>query len=107
MNSATDHQGNHLGSYHPQMQMNQLQGPVMNGGMHPVQQNQMVNQGQGMNQVDSPASLLQQQHNFEVSARFFLFIFYYFFYLGYEWKKKNIDFFFFVITLAANDICLG
>lgn len=63
-----DHQGNHLGSYHPQMQMNQMQGPVMNGvgGMH---QNQMMNQPQGMNQVDSSANLLQQQHNFDVQVR--------------------------------------
>lgn len=68
-----DHQAatNHLGSYHPQMQMNQMQGPVMNGvsGMpHTMQPNQMVGQQQGMQQqVDSSANLMQQQHNFEVS----------------------------------------
>lgn len=73
-----DHQAatNHLGSYHQQMQMNQMQGPVMNGvsGMHPqtMQQNQMVGQQQGMNQVDSSANLLQQQHNFEVSNFLYL-----------------------------------
>lgn len=32
------------------------------------QQNQMVNQQQGPNQLDTSANLLQQQHNFDVQV---------------------------------------
>uniref|UniRef100_A0A182MSQ6 Pumilio n=1 Tax=Anopheles culicifacies TaxID=139723 RepID=A0A182MSQ6_9DIPT len=81
-----------LGSYHPQMinqmgqmgqlgqmnpmnqlnqlnQMNQMQSHVMNGvgGIPQIAQSPMVNQhGQGPSQIDSPANLLQQPHNYEL-----------------------------------------
>ncbi|EDS43242.1 conserved hypothetical protein [Culex quinquefasciatus] len=75
-----------LGSYHPQMinqmsqmsqlsqmnqmnQLNQMQSHVMNGvgGIPQITQSQMVSQpGQGPNQIESPANLLQQPHNFDV-----------------------------------------
>ncbi|XP_055695961.1 maternal protein pumilio isoform X3 [Lutzomyia longipalpis] len=80
MLGASDPQGvGQLNSYHHAAQlaaMNQMQGPVMNGvsGMHQVaqnfQQNQMVNQQQGPNQLDTSANLLQQQHNFDVQQLF-------------------------------------
>ncbi|XP_058823446.1 maternal protein pumilio isoform X2 [Topomyia yanbarensis] len=79
-----------LGSYHPQMinqmsqmnqlsqmnqmnQLNQMQSHVMNGvgGIPQITQSQMVNQpGQGHNQIESPANLLQQPHNFDVQQLF-------------------------------------
>uniref|UniRef100_U5EQG3 Putative pumilio n=1 Tax=Corethrella appendiculata TaxID=1370023 RepID=U5EQG3_9DIPT len=78
---------NQLNSYHPQMlnqmnqlntmnmnQMNQIPGHVMNGvsggGIPQITQSQMVNQQQGPNQIESPANLLQQQHNFDVQQLF-------------------------------------
>ncbi|XP_058447474.1 maternal protein pumilio isoform X2 [Malaya genurostris] len=79
-----------LGSYHPQMinqmsqmnqlsqmnqmnQLNQMQSHVMNGvgGIPQITQSQMVNQpGQGHNQIESSANLLQQPHNFDVQQLF-------------------------------------
>lgn len=79
-----------LGSYHPQMinqmsqmnqlnqmnqinQLNQMQSHVMNGvgGIPQITQSQMVSQpGQGPNQIESPANLLQQPHNFDVQQLF-------------------------------------
>ncbi|XP_055644551.1 maternal protein pumilio isoform X2 [Toxorhynchites rutilus septentrionalis] len=79
-----------LGSYHPQMinqmsqmsqlsqmnqmnQLNQMQSHVMNGvgGIPQITQNQMVSQpGQGPNQLESTANLLQQPHNFDVQQLF-------------------------------------
>uniref|UniRef100_A0A182PK54 Pumilio n=1 Tax=Anopheles epiroticus TaxID=199890 RepID=A0A182PK54_9DIPT len=85
-----------LGSYHPQMinqmgqmgqlgqmnpmnqlnqlnQLNQMQSHVMNGvgGIPQIAQSPMVNQhGQGPSQIDSPANLLQQPHNYELQVRF-------------------------------------
>ncbi|XP_049277500.1 maternal protein pumilio isoform X2 [Anopheles funestus] len=85
-----------LGSYHPQMinqmgqmgqhgqmnpmnqlnqlnQLNQMQSHVMNGvgGMPQIAQSPMVNQlGQGPSQIDSPANLLQQPHNYELQQLF-------------------------------------
>ncbi|XP_055612803.1 maternal protein pumilio-like, partial [Uranotaenia lowii] len=77
-----------LGSYHPQMinqmsqmsqlsqmnqmnQLNQMQSHVMNGvgGIPQITQSPMVSQpGQGPSQIESPANLLQQQHNFDVQV---------------------------------------
>ncbi|XP_065082849.1 maternal protein pumilio isoform X2 [Ochlerotatus camptorhynchus] len=54
-------------------QLNQMQSHVMNGvgGIPQITQSQMVSQpGQGPNQIDSPANLLQQQHNFDVQQLF-------------------------------------
>ncbi|XP_050068154.1 maternal protein pumilio-like isoform X2 [Anopheles maculipalpis] len=85
-----------LGSYHPQMinqmgqmgqlgqmnpmnqlnqlnQLNQMQSHVMNGvgGIPQIAQSPMVNQhGQGPSQIDSPANLLQQPHNYELQQLF-------------------------------------
>ncbi|KAJ6636061.1 Maternal protein pumilio [Pseudolycoriella hygida] len=71
LNASMDHHNNQLNShsYHPQMMNHQMQGPVMNGGMQ-VAQNQMVGQQQGPNQIESPANLLQQPHNYDVQQLF-------------------------------------
>ncbi|XP_037036673.1 maternal protein pumilio isoform X3 [Bradysia coprophila] len=73
LNAGMDHHNNQLNShsYHPQMMNHQMQGPVMNGvGGMPVAQNQMVGQQQGPNQIESPANLLQQPHNYDVQQLF-------------------------------------
>ncbi|CAD6992064.1 unnamed protein product [Ceratitis capitata] len=74
MLNSMDHQGGgpgtQMNSYPPhQMQMGQLQPPVMNGvgGMQMAQSPMMNHQTQGPNQMESPGNLLQQQPpNFDV-----------------------------------------
>uniref|UniRef100_A0A182IXT6 Pumilio n=1 Tax=Anopheles atroparvus TaxID=41427 RepID=A0A182IXT6_ANOAO len=62
-------QMNQMSQMNQMNQLSQMQSHVMNGvgGIPQITQNPMVNQhGQGPNQIDSPANLLQQPHNFEL-----------------------------------------
>lgn len=66
-------QMNQLNQMNQMSQLNQMQSHVMNGvgGIPQITQSQMVSQpGQGPNQIESPANLLQQPHNFDVQQLF-------------------------------------